>query len=129
LPASAARDGRPASSHAYNPDRLHPNPNPVELGLVASLARPGGNTTGFTQMSAELDAKRLELLHDIVPSLRERLSDQPVVPPGIEQRFADAEAAANSLGITLRGVAATAPTELPLRWRRSRKHLARPCWS
>jgi len=43
--------------------------NPVEQGFVASLARPGGNTTGFTQMSAELDAKRLGLLHDIAPSL------------------------------------------------------------
>jgi len=43
--------------------------DPVEQGFVASLARPGGNTTGFTQMSAELDPKRLQLLHEIAPSL------------------------------------------------------------
>lgn len=43
--------------------------DPVEQGFVASLAQPGGNTTGFTQMSAELDLKRLQLLHDIAPSL------------------------------------------------------------
>jgi putative tryptophan/tyrosine transport system substrate-binding protein len=44
-------------------------PNPVELRLVASLARPGGSTTGFSQMSAELDSKRLPLLHEIAPGV------------------------------------------------------------
>jgi ABC-type uncharacterized transport system substrate-binding protein len=43
--------------------------DPVEQGFAATLARPGGNTTGFTQMSAELDPKRLELLREMVPSL------------------------------------------------------------
>jgi putative ABC transport system substrate-binding protein len=43
--------------------------DPVEEGLITSLARPGGNITGFTQMSAELDSKRLQLLHEIAPSL------------------------------------------------------------
>src|SRR5438552_404218 len=41
--------------------------DPVEQGFVAALARPGGNTTGFTQMSTELDSKRLGLLHEIAP--------------------------------------------------------------
>jgi putative ABC transport system substrate-binding protein len=89
-------------------------PNPVELGLVASLSRPGGNTTGFTQMSAELDSKRLELLHEIAPSFsRAAFLINPNFLPGVEQRFLDAEAAAKSLGIALRRIAATTPAELP----------------
>jgi len=45
------------------------NPDPVGLGFVASLARPGGNVTGFSSMAFELGTKRLEILKDAVPKL------------------------------------------------------------
>jgi ABC-type uncharacterized transport system substrate-binding protein len=87
--------------------------DPVEMGFVASLARPGGNTTGFTQMGAELDSKRLGLLHEIVPSLsRAAFLVNPNLTPALRERFAGAEGAAKSLGIVLRRVAATTPAEL-----------------
>jgi putative ABC transport system substrate-binding protein len=87
--------------------------DPVEQGFVASLARPGGNTTGFTQMSAELDPKRLQLLHQIAPS-RSRVAFlvNPNLTPGLQERFAGAEAAAKSLGIALQRVDAATPADL-----------------
>ena len=87
--------------------------DPVEQGLVAALARPGGNTTGLTQMSAELDPKRLELLHEIAPWLsRAAFLVDPNLTPGLQERVARAEAAARSLGIGLQRFDATTPAEL-----------------
>ena len=87
--------------------------DPFEQGFVASLSRPGGNTTGFTQMSFELDPKRLQLLHGIVPSLsRVAFLVNPTLAPTLDKRFPTTEAAAKSLGIALRRVDAATPGEL-----------------
>jgi len=85
--------------------------DPVEQGFVASLSRPGGNTTGFTQM--ELDSKRLELLHELAPSiLRAAYLINPTLVRMLEERFAKKKAEAKGLGIDLRRVDAATSAEL-----------------
>jgi ABC-type uncharacterized transport system substrate-binding protein len=75
--------------------------DPVQLGLVANLNRPGGNVTGVTQLSAVVASKRLELLHELVPTAR--VVAILVYPADLvaEQPLRDSQAAAHTLGLNL----------------------------
>ena len=74
-------------------------PDPVAAGFVASLARPGGNATGFTQIEYGTGAKWLELLKEIAPRVtRAAVLRDPAIPEGIGQ-FAVIQAVAPSLRV------------------------------
>jgi len=76
--------------------------DPVELGLVASLSRPGGNLTGVTNRYVEIAPKRLELLHELVPTARViALLVDPTNAALAEANIRDVRAAAGSLGLEL----------------------------
>jgi putative tryptophan/tyrosine transport system substrate-binding protein len=75
--------------------------DPVRLGLVASLARPGGNLTGINQFNDELAAKRLELLRELVPGVtRVAVLLDPTVA-ATETTLRDVEAAARAIGLQI----------------------------
>jgi len=75
--------------------------DPVRLGLVASLARPGGNMTGINFLSNELTAKRLELLRVLVPgAVKVAVLVDPTVPP-TEAALREVEEAAGAMGLRI----------------------------
>ena len=77
-------------------------PDPVGLGLVASLARPGGNVTGLASLAPELNTKRLEILKDAVPKLaRVGLLWRPVVNVGVDLQLKELRLAALALKLKL----------------------------
>jgi putative tryptophan/tyrosine transport system substrate-binding protein len=76
--------------------------DPVEAGLVESLARPGGNVTGITLLSVELGGKRLELLKEAVPKLaRVAVLYDPANPPSLHEVKEVLPVAARALGLTI----------------------------
>ena len=74
--------------------------DPVELGLVASLNRPGGNLTGVSLLNVELGSKRLELLHEFVPSARMALLVNPS-NANAEVLSQELQASAGTLGVEM----------------------------
>jgi putative tryptophan/tyrosine transport system substrate-binding protein len=85
--------------------------DPVGTGLVVSLARPGGNLTGVSDMATELSAKRLELLKEAVPTLSRVAVLWNAADPGMVLRFRELEIAARALGVTLHSHEVRGPEE------------------
>jgi putative tryptophan/tyrosine transport system substrate-binding protein len=87
--------------------------DPVKTGLVASLARPGGNATGFNFFNQELDAKRLGLLHNLVPNaLRVAALVNPAQASNAEMTARDLQDAARILGVQIHVLKASTRGEI-----------------
>jgi putative ABC transport system substrate-binding protein len=85
--------------------------NPVEIGLVPSLGRPGGNITGLAQNPSDLAGKRLELLREVLPKLRRVAVLWDLGNPTHPVRLEEAEVAARTLGMQLAPVSVRAPND------------------
>jgi putative ABC transport system substrate-binding protein len=87
--------------------------DPVRLGLVTTLAKPGGNVTGINLLSGELAAKRLELLRELVPrAARVAVLVNPANPSTTETTLKDVEAAARSMGLQIQVLKASTSHEI-----------------
>jgi putative tryptophan/tyrosine transport system substrate-binding protein len=87
--------------------------DPVQLGLVASLSRPGGNATGINFVSGELTAKRLELLHELVPgAARVAVLVNPADVTATETTIRDLEPAVRAIGLKTQVLKATTAQEI-----------------
>ena len=87
--------------------------DPVKLGLVTNLARPGGNLTGINFFSIELAAKRLQLLHELVPGMaRVAVLVNPDDATTAESHLRAVDAAARPLGLQIRVLTASTSREI-----------------
>jgi ABC-type uncharacterized transport system substrate-binding protein len=87
--------------------------DPVKLGFVASLARPGGNLTGINFFNIELVAKRLELLRELIPGAsRVAVLVNPTNPASSEQSRRNAETAARAMGLQIQILNASTSREI-----------------
>jgi putative ABC transport system substrate-binding protein len=87
--------------------------DPVRLGLVASLARPGGNLTGINFLTSELVAKRLELLRELLPATtRVAVLVNPTNATSTETTLRDVETAARAMGLQIQVLNASTSHEI-----------------
>ena len=104
-----AAGGEPLIRSAMNASKTIPivmtgsGPDPVEAGLIESLARPGGNVTGLTYLSTELGGKRLELLKEAIAKItRVAVLYDPATPGTAREVKEDLPVAARAVGLTVR---------------------------
>jgi len=97
------------------------DPDPVGNGLVASLARPGGNITGLSTLAPEMDGKRLELVKDIIPRLSRVAVLASSTTPGNAQALKETELAAQALGVQLQFLDVLSPKTIETAFRAAAK--------
>ena len=102
----AARDAKKVSTTI--PIVITSGADPIATGLAASLARPGGNVTGLTNLTPQLLGKRLELLKEVVPKVS-RFAVLDTVTSVAKPMFKEGDAAAQALGVKLQLVEVTTP--------------------
>jgi putative ABC transport system substrate-binding protein len=102
----AARDAKKVSTTI--PIVTTSGADPIATGLAASLARPGANVTGLTNLTPQLLGKRLELLKEVVPKVS-RFAVLDTVTSVAKPMFKEGEAAAQALGVKLQLVEVTTP--------------------
>jgi putative ABC transport system substrate-binding protein len=95
--------------------------DPVGSGFVASLARPGGNITGLSQMAPELAGKRLELLKEVVPRLLRVAVLGEFKNPGNAQALKETELAAVAFGLQLQSLDVRSPKDIETAFREASK--------
>jgi putative ABC transport system substrate-binding protein len=113
-----ATSGGPAAAYAARnatstiPIVFTSGDDPVASGIVASLARPGGNLTGVSFLNVELTAKRLDLLSDLVPQARTIALLVNPTNPNAERIMRDAQEAARTKGVQLHALKAANESEI-----------------
>jgi putative ABC transport system substrate-binding protein len=96
--------------------------DPVANGFVASLARPGGNITGLSNLSPEISGKQLELLKEIIPKLsRVAVLGTSVINPSNAQQLREIELAAGAFKVALQYLAVLNPQDIETAFRAARK--------
>jgi len=107
--ASSSRSAKEATSTI--PIVMGFNNDPVGNGIVASLARPGGNITGLSSLAPEISGKQLELLKEIVPRLSRVAVLGTSTQPGNAQSLRETELAAEAFGVQLQYLEVLAPKD------------------
>src|SRR6266404_1039445 len=95
--------------------------DPIGNGFVASLARPGGNITGLSSLTADLSGKRLELLKEILPKLSRAAVLGTSTSPGNAQALKETELAAGALGVKLQYIDVLEPKDIEIAFREASK--------
>ena len=109
----AAQAAKAATTTIPIPIVFSVSEDPVKLGLVANLARPGGNATGFNFFNSEVDAKRLGLLHELVPKAnRIAVLVNPANVSPAEATLRDVPEAARALGLQIQTLNASTSREI-----------------
>jgi putative ABC transport system substrate-binding protein len=104
--ALAAKEGAPGVPVVFTGTG-----DPVATGLVAGVSRPGGSLTGVTEISTELSAKRLEILKEVVPNLRQVAMLWNAADLGMTLRYRAAEDAARTLGLKVQTLGVREPDD------------------
>ena len=110
-PGSAAGARAAKAATATIPIVFFTGDDPVALGLVRSLNQPGGNLTGVTNLTAEVGPKRLEIVHELLPTATVVALLVNPMEPSTEREIRDMQAAARLLGLQLHVLRATSERE------------------